>query len=247
LKSLEAEAEVRTPYRVAPPPRAARYQENGMTKTHGKMKRDETNLSAAQSSYAPRRMMTGDHSWARTEGTHITGRAHVDGADETAIEMEAKWGCDRLRLLVSPELREKFDRQRYLHNQAIWHGDLEQVKRECGRMVKAWLALDAAATAAGKLPLDPKVWEVVLEDGTVAAIVPDMAHGKAAVTDGRAMAIFTIEEIGKVLSDYRKIAKAKLEMPGLTVTKITRSVDDPLDAISDTANSLNDPIDDVFP
>ena len=43
--------------------------------------------------------------------------------------MEAKWGCDRLRLLVGPELREKFDRQRYLLNQAIWHGDLEAVRR----------------------------------------------------------------------------------------------------------------------
>ena len=64
--------------------------------------------------------------------------------------MEAKWGCDRLRLLVGPELREKFDRQRYLFNQAIWHGELEAVRREANRMVVAWQTLDRAATAAGK-------------------------------------------------------------------------------------------------
>ncbi len=62
--------------------------------------------------------------WQRSHGTHIAGRAYLDEADLTASEMEGKWGCGRLRLLVSPELREKFDRQRYLLNQAVWHGEL---------------------------------------------------------------------------------------------------------------------------
>ena len=79
------------------------------------------------------RPLGSDHSWARTHGTYLAGRAYIDGADETASEMEAKWGADRLRLLVTPELREKFDRQRYLFNAAIWHGDLESVRRESGR------------------------------------------------------------------------------------------------------------------
>jgi ectoine hydroxylase-related dioxygenase (phytanoyl-CoA dioxygenase family) len=62
-----------------------------------------------------------------------------------------------LRLLVGPELREKFDRQRYLLNQSIWHGELEDVRRESGRMVNAWHALDRAAEAAGALNLNPLV------------------------------------------------------------------------------------------
>src|ERR1700759_2640415 len=114
------------------------------------------------------RPLGGERSWARTHGTYIAGRAYLDGADETAAEMESKWGADRLRLLVGPELREKFDRQRYLLNQAIWHGELEAVRRESGRMISAWLALDRAASAAGKQPLSPQVWEIPLEDGTVA-------------------------------------------------------------------------------
>jgi hypothetical protein len=109
--------------------------------------------------------MAGDKSWARTPGTYIAGRAYLDGADETASEMEAKWGCDRLRLLVGPELREKFDRQRYLLNQAIWHGELEAVRREAGRMVAAWQALDRAAVAAGKQPISPLSGRSPLEDG----------------------------------------------------------------------------------
>ena len=107
-------------------------------------------MAQAKLAQVDTRPLGSEHSWARTNGTYLTGRAYIDGADETASEMEAKWGADRLRLLVSPELREKFDRQRYLLNQAIWHGELEDVRREANRMTTAWLALDRAAAAAGK-------------------------------------------------------------------------------------------------
>jgi len=184
-------------------------------------------------------MMASDHSWARKPGTYIAGRAYLDGADETAAEMEAKWGCDRLRLLVSPELREKFDRQRYLLNQAIWHGELEAVRRESNRMVAAWLALDRAAVAAGKGALSPEVWEVPLSDGSVAAIVPDDAAAHGVISEGRKVSVFTLEEIGRLLSGYPDIAKAKLSFPGATITAVRRSVEDPLKAIQDTKEPLD--------
>jgi hypothetical protein len=191
----------------------------------------ETNLSSAQSVFAPRAMMASEKSWARSHGTYISGRAYVDGADETAAEMEAKWGCGRLRLLVGPELREKFDRQRYLFNQAVWHGDLEDVRRESGRMVNAWQALDRAAEAAGRAKLSPLAWETTLEDGTVIAIVRDDSDAHAVVGDGRQVAVYTIEEIGRLVADT---SKAKLVFPGATVTAVRRSVEDPLDGIHDT-------------
>jgi hypothetical protein len=189
--------------------------------------------------------MSDERSWARTNGTYITGRAYLDGADETAAEMEAKWGADRLRLLVDASLREKFDRQRYLINQAIWHGDLEQVRRESGRMVSAWMALDRAATAAGKEPLSPQVWEIPLEDGSVAAIVPSIEHAKVVTAEGRQVSVFTLEEIARLLSGYPDIAKAKLVFPGATVTAVRRQVDDPLLAFRDSDEPLDDAIPDL--
>jgi len=187
-----------------------------------------------------------ERSWARTHGTYIAGRAYIDGADETACEMESKWGVDRLRLLVSPELREKFDRQRYLLNQAIWHGDLEGVRREAGRMVNAWQALDRAAVAAGKQPLAPQVWEVPLADGSVAAIVPDATHGRAVNAEGRQVAVYTLEEIGRLLTAFPQLAQPKLTFPGATISEIRpRSVEDPLNDIWDSKNDLDDPIDDI--
>jgi hypothetical protein len=191
-------------------------------------------------------------SWARSHGTHIAGRAYVDGADQTAAEMEAKWGVDRLRLLVGPELREKFDRQRYLFNQAIWHGDLEQVRREANRMVTAWLALDKVATAAGKQPLHPQVWELPVSDPTlpddptraayVVAIVPDDATAHHVLTEGRKVVVYTLEEIGRFLALYPDIARAKAVFPGATITAVRRSVDDPLKQVHDTSDPLDDPI-----
>jgi hypothetical protein len=192
--------------------------------------------------YPTRTMMAGDHSWARTPGTYIAGRAYLDGADETAAEMEAKWGCDRLRLLVDPALREKFDRQRYLLNQAIWHGELEAVRRESGRMVAAWLALDRAAVAAGKTGLSPQVWELTLADGSVVAIVPDNSHAHRVIAEGRQLSDFTLEEIGRLLSNYSELAKAKLVFPGAMVTAVRRSVDDPLQAVLDSKEPLDDEI-----
>ena len=67
-----------------------------------------------------------------------------------------------LRLVVPPELRARFDSQRWKLTQAQWHGGLEDVVREAGRMAKAWRALDAAAEAAGAAPLSPEVWELSL-------------------------------------------------------------------------------------
>ncbi len=202
------------------------------------------------------RPMSDPRSWARSNGTHISGRAYIDGADETACEMEAKWGADRLRLLVSPELREKFDRQRYLFNQAIWHGDLEQVRREAGRMTTAWLALDKAAAAAGKQPLHPQVWETpgtepgMADDPTnaayVIAIVPDNASAHHVIAEGRKVTVYTLEEIGRILSAYPDLAKVKNTFPGATITAVRRSVDDPLDAIADTKAGLDDPVEDIY-
>lgn len=190
------------------------------------------------------RPLSSERSWARTNGTYIAGRAYIDGADETACEMEAKWGVDRLRLLVSPELREKFDRQRYLFNQAIWHSELEDVRREANRMTTAWLALDKAATAAGKQPLSPTVWEIAVEGRAVAIVQTD--HDAAAVNaDGRELVVYTLEEIGRLLAAYPNIAVAKATFPGATITEIRRTVDDPLDAVADTDDKLDDPIPDL--
>lgn len=184
--------------------------------------------------------------WQGSHGMMIAGRAHIDEADRLAVQMEEKWGADRLRLLVSPGLREKFDRQRYLMNQAIWHGDLEQVKREAGRMCSAWRVLDKAATEAGQDMLDPNVWEIALAGGEVAAIVPSTEHYRVVRQDGRKLRIFTLEEIARLIDGFPELLKAKETFPGATVTSVKRNLGDPLDMMADSDRGLDDPLDDLW-
>src|SRR5215471_4485404 len=109
-------------------------------------------------------------------------------------------------------------------------------------MVRAWVALDKAATEAGKAAISPLVWEVGLADGTVAAIVPSDDHVRAVIAEGRAVAVYTLDEIARFLSAYPDIAKAKLTFPGAEVTTISKSISDRMDAIRDGV-SLNDLLD----
>jgi hypothetical protein len=166
--------------------------------------------------------------WMQTPGMYIAGRAALDAADALEVELELKWGRDRLRLLVTTELREKFDRQRYLTSQARWTGGLEDVRREAGRMAKAWAALDKAATEAGAQVLDPAIWEVCLEDGTVATIVREPQLANRILAEGRKINVYTLEEISHMISAFPDVVKAKQEFPGATVTRTKTQVLNPL-------------------
>jgi hypothetical protein len=166
--------------------------------------------------------------WMQTPGTYMAGRAELDEADALEVELELKWGRDRLRLLVPVELREKFDRQRYLTSQARWDGNLEDVRREARRMVTAWKKLDAEATAAGAQVLDPEVWEVTLEDGTVATIVKDPRLVNRVITEGRRVNVYTLQEISNMISAFPELILAKKEFPGAKVTRTKTEVSDPL-------------------
>lgn len=181
--------------------------------------------------------------WHRSPGTYIAGRSFLDEVDQLAADMEAKWGCGRLRLLVGQELREKFDRQRYLLNRATWHGDMEAVRREAPRMVNAWRALDRAATAAGASRLDEMVWEIAADDGSVIAIVPDTRYAARVVAEGRGLRVYTLDEVSRLLSGREALLQAVKEYwPGATVEKVTRNVPDPLDSLADSDAPLDDEI-----
>jgi hypothetical protein len=169
--------------------------------------------------------------WDSTHGGYLAGRSHLDGVDHLAAAMEQHWGCDRLRLLVPTELREKFDRQRYRLQQARAGATLDILVEECRRMARALNALDANARAAGAMPQPATVWETVLSDGTVAAIVQDDGTAKDVVADGRAVSVWTLAEIGRLIDGHGAVVKAKLVLPGASVVAVRRSVPDPLQDI----------------
>jgi len=181
--------------------------------------------------------------WDRTYGTYISGRAVLDGLDVLAASCEAHWGCGRLRLLVEAELREKFDRQRFKLDAAIREGTLQDVQREGQRMILAWQVLDKEATRIAAVPTGASVWEVTLEDGSVAAIVSDASAARFVQPEGRAVAIYTLDEIGNLLSKFPELAKVKARFSGASVTRISKHVNDPLEGVvASDLEDLNDHI-----
>ena len=190
-------------------------------------------------------MPTSDRStpdWHATPGTYIAGREVLDDMDMVGIAMEEKWGRDRLRLLVNRDLREKFDRQRYKVNNAIWHGNLQDVKIEADRMIKAWNALDRAAEAAGAHLLAPEVWECVTPEGTVVALVRNDMDLRKVVAEGRHVEVYTVSEIGRLLANYPTLAAVKASFPGAQVERVSGPPRDPLQAIPDSKAPIDDPL-----
>lgn len=188
--------------------------------------------------------------WQQTPGMYLAGKEWVDEVDLLQIELEKKWGRDRLRLLVDIPTREKFDRQRYLYKQALWEGQLEDVKREAERMMTALRTLDKRATAANQKPIDPTVWEVRLENGTVAAIVKEPDAIDRVINDGRYVIVYTLEEIGKLISADSFLLTAKEIFPGAEVVKVNMKINDPFNAMAGIDNDgifdISAPIDDVL-
>jgi len=147
-------------------------------------------------------------------------QAVIDGVDIDAVAMEKKWGVGRLRLLVSDDLRTRFDRQAEKFNRAVWDADVGDVRKHGNGMRRAWQILDEAATEAGAKPLDPVIWETRIGD-RVLAIVQTTAEAHAISGDGRAREVWTMEEIGRVLVAFsQQVGEAKQIFPGCEIVDV---------------------------
>jgi hypothetical protein len=146
-------------------------------------------------------------------------------------------------LLVGPELRAKFDRQRVRFDTAVKFGTLDEVAAESARMVTAWRVLDEAAVAHHRavLAFKPRI-ECPMPDGTIAAVVND---GEDYLEwNDRAVTVYSASEIGRLLEGYPGLAKIKHAFPGAEVT-YAGPVRDPLDGFESSPKGLSAIIDDV--
>jgi len=152
--------------------------------------------------------------------------AYIAGVDDFARIAETKWGMDRLPMLVTDDLRAKFNRQADLWSQAITEAhearhltrdQLQAVVARSAAMKRAWTALDIAAEEAGHRPVAPWVWEARLKDGTVAAIVQTNAEASHVIAEGRHVAVYTLEEVANVIDSLGSLSIAKQIFPGAKV------------------------------
>jgi hypothetical protein len=116
-------------------------------------------------------------------------------------------------------------------------------------MIKAWKALDKAAIEAGCVPIDPAVFEVTLEDGTVAAIVrePDLVN--KVMADGRRVSVYSLEEIGRLIFAFKEVLAVKEHFPGAEVMptkmKVVNALHQPIDGEGEGILDPGTPLDGV--
>lgn len=147
----------------------------------------------------------------------------VEALDEVASHMEAKWGVDRLPRLVPVDLAERFHRQVEKLNLAITEeatgGSMANVEYEAGRMFNAWMALDAAAVAAGQAPASGQWMAARMSDGRSLVICDDLegAHLWRQQNPDQPAALWTLEEIVRVLEGFDLVNRTKHLFEGAVV------------------------------
>ena len=85
--------------------------------------------------------------------------------DRTALEMDRKWGIDRLVDLVTPDMAIKYGQALARMNEAISDGsDPTLAQRRANDCVRGMQAMDRVATESGAQRASGAYWEVMVDD-----------------------------------------------------------------------------------
>lgn len=146
----------------------------------------------------------------------------LEKLDEVASRCERTWGVDRLPRLVDVDLAERFYRQKAKLDDVIVAGSPADQEYEAGRMVNAWMALDAAARAAGAEPASGRYLSARLSDGRSLVVSVDlegMGHFLRQNPD-RSAAVWTMDEIARVLEGFDLVNRTKHLFEGAVVEEV---------------------------
>lgn len=143
--------------------------------------------------------------------------------DALARDMERKWGSCRLPALVPEDLARRFYSQHRKVSMALREGRNQDALHEIGRMVTAWRFLDREADRLGAEPIHPAVWEVALSNGTVVAIVRDEDSAAAVDPTERAMKVYLLSEVARLIEAMPTVMAIKTQWPGAKVVP-TRTI-----------------------
>ena len=150
--------------------------------------------------------------------------------DAVAVEMERRWGVDRLVELVAPETAARFGKVKARLDSAIDENDPEQVAKWAAMMIKGWNALSSEAEAAGAAEVGKGLRIIRHDDGRAFGIAGDQATATAAVRSGDYpnVSIWSLDEVVRVLAseEMRLANSVKDTFPGATVVRAGRVPED---------------------
>jgi len=126
----------------------------------------------------------------------------LEPLNRVAQTLEDKWGYDRLPGLVPIEMAERFATAAQKLSEAVFSGDIEQIKQRAEVMRRGWLKLDETAEAEGHEGWQQQeVWEGRRPDGKTFLLVKDKATAIQKHRD-TGVGVWTLEEIGRLLYHF---------------------------------------------
>lgn len=155
----------------------------------------------------------------------------VQTLDRVVVQMDEKWGVDRLPALVSAETASRFGSAKAKLDAALEDNDDVEVARRCSVLARGYAAMDAEAERLGRDPMKPQAWVWRDEDGNPHAFVRESAEAIAYGKANPGVAVFTMGEISRLAAIFQdetdKIGTAvKQTFPGATIVRIDDKVPD---------------------
>ena len=154
--------------------------------------------------------------------------------DRTALEMDRKWGIDRLVDLVTPDMAIKYGQALARMNEAVSDGsDPTLAQRRANDCVRGMLAMDRVATENGAQRASEAYWEVMVDDIKL-GIMADSASWQNIQDQRPDLTLVSLREVALAYRHYSKTAldamvEAKKHFPGAEVSDVrAKSIDDPI-------------------
>ena len=158
----------------------------------------------------------------------------VAPVDRLVIEMDRKWGVDRLPELVSVEMAQKYGSAVAKMNAAVEAGDVEECRKRCEVVVRGLQAMDAEAERVGAERACTDVWEVEI-DGKLFGIMRDGRGWRAIKEQRPELELLTLREVALAYRYFREHWMGELEkaakqsFPGAEMIDIKgKTFDDPI-------------------
>lgn len=152
--------------------------------------------------------------------------------DRVALDMDRKWGIDRLPSLVAPAMAEKYGAAMAHLNSAIDENDPAKVADAANNCMRGLAAMDAAATAAGHKPITPLVWEYEL-DGNRFGVVQSSGDWPAVAVTHPGLTTYTLREVALALASYKNALpineSVKAAFPGAQISAVRTPLEISLD------------------
>jgi len=186
----------------------------------------------------PRRQKKGDRLLDRdaTQNEIMCDKA-VAVMDRLAIQMDERWGVDRLPELVSIETAQKYGAALAKLNAALKAGDPKEVAHRAQVCMRGLKAMNDEAEAAGQPKASADYWEYDI-DGFKFAVMKDGGHWMACKDARPDLRFFTMREIGVALRalniDNPIFAEIKKHFPQAQIDSIAERATD--------RETLDDPI-----